>query len=195
MSQTIEYGHSLFRVALTWLFYPVCVLLPMAWVLYISNSEQPGRLLPYAFLGLIGAGLAEWIHPHAKKWRQSHGDVITDIAHASFSLIFSTLLRAFLIYGFFLVITLPQSSFALVQWPSDWPLGFQFILALVIAEFGTYWRHRLFHEWHYGWRFHSVHHSSPRLYFLNATRFHFIDLCRRRFLWHCAVLLRRLLYW
>ena len=64
-----------------------------------------------------------------------------------------------------------------MQWPSNWPLVFQLLLALTIAEFGTYWRHRFFHEWHYGWRFHSVHHSSQRLYFLNATRFHFIDLC------------------
>ena len=72
----------------------------MAWVVHISNPEQPGKLLPYAFVGLVGSGLAELIHPHAKKWSQSHGDVITDVAHASLSLIFSTLLRALLIMAF-----------------------------------------------------------------------------------------------
>lgn len=39
-----------------------------------------------------------------------------------------------------------------------------------------FWRRRPFHEWSIGWRFHSVHHSSKRLYFLNAPPFHFIDL-------------------
>ncbi len=177
MSQTIEYGKSQFRTALTWLLYPICVLLPMACLVHISDPEQVGDLLPFAFIGLVGSGLAEWIHPHAIKWRQSHSDVITDIAHASLSLVLSTLLRALLIYVFFRVITLPQASFAIVQWPSDWPLGLQLLLALMVAEFGTYWRHRCFHEWPFGWRFHSVHHSSQRLYFLNATRFHFVDLC------------------
>ena len=36
--------------------------------------------------------------------------------------------------------------------------------------------HRLAHTWDFLWRFHAVHHSAPRLYFLNAVRFHPIDL-------------------
>jgi sterol desaturase/sphingolipid hydroxylase (fatty acid hydroxylase superfamily) len=26
------------------------------------------------------------------------------------------------------------------------------------------------------WRFHATHHSAPRLYWLNASRFHFVDI-------------------
>jgi sterol desaturase/sphingolipid hydroxylase (fatty acid hydroxylase superfamily) len=50
------------------------------------------------------------------------------------------------------------------------------LLALVIGEFGTYWIHRLMHENAFLWRFHATHHSAPRLYWLNAGRFHPLDL-------------------
>lgn len=36
--------------------------------------------------------------------------------------------------------------------------------------------HRLGHEWGPAWQVHSVHHSPTRLYWLNATRFHAIEL-------------------
>ncbi len=51
----------------------------------------------------------------------------------------------------------------------------QILLGLVIAEFGFYWAHRLGHEVRPLWRFHAVHHSVTRLWFVNTGRFHFID--------------------
>ena len=61
-------------------------------------------------------------------------------------------------------------------WPNDWPLLAQLPLALLVAEIPQYWVHRLQHEWEGLWRFHAVHHSAPRLYWLNAGRFHPIDI-------------------
>lgn len=174
---TIDYGDSKFRAALTWLAYPLCVLLPFAVALTIIDFDEPLILIPIAFLSLFTAGIMEWIHPHAMKWRKSHRDIFTDIAHQVFSLGLSQLLRVALVFVFFLLISRPVESFALISWPTQWPLWCQAILGLVVAEFGEYWRHRIFHEWHLGWRFHSVHHSPKRLYFLNAPRFHFVDLC------------------
>jgi sterol desaturase/sphingolipid hydroxylase (fatty acid hydroxylase superfamily) len=52
---------------------------------------------------------------------------------------------------------------------------FQVVLALVVAEFGLYWAHRVAHEWMPLWRFHAVHHSAKKLWFFNTGRFHFID--------------------
>jgi sterol desaturase/sphingolipid hydroxylase (fatty acid hydroxylase superfamily) len=57
----------------------------------------------------------------------------------------------------------------------------QWVYALIIGEFFLYWVHRLAHEWDILWRFHAVHHSAPRLYFLNATRFHPVDLAISNF--------------
>jgi sterol desaturase/sphingolipid hydroxylase (fatty acid hydroxylase superfamily) len=61
----------------------------------------------------------------------------------------------------------------------DFEHGFDAVahgLALVIVEFGQYWVHRLEHEVDFLWRFHALHHSAPRLYWLNASRFHAIDI-------------------
>jgi ornithine lipid hydroxylase len=176
-SQTVDYGDSTFRAAVTWLAYPVCVLAPFTWLMFNADLEKPLQLIPFAFLSLFTAGIMEWLHPHALQWRKSHGDILTDIAHQTISMGLSQALRVALIFLFFSVLTLPAESYALISWPITWPIWAQVILGLVVAEFGEYWRHRLFHEWPFGWRFHSVHHSSRRLYFLNAPRFHFVDLC------------------
>jgi sterol desaturase/sphingolipid hydroxylase (fatty acid hydroxylase superfamily) len=61
-------------------------------------------------------------------------------------------------------------------WPTSWPWLLQLPLALVIAELPKYWLHRLQHETDILWRFHALHHSAPRLYFLNAARFHPVDI-------------------
>jgi ornithine lipid hydroxylase len=61
-------------------------------------------------------------------------------------------------------------------WPSHWPLLGQLALALLLGEFGHYAFHRLSHENPWVWRLHAAHHSASRLYWLNATRFHMLDL-------------------
>ncbi|MEH6593064.1 MAG: sterol desaturase family protein, partial [Halioglobus sp.] len=176
-AQIIDYGGSRTRAALTWLVYPVCVVLPFTWLIFNLNLEEPLKLIPFAFLSLFTAGILEWIHPHALSWRKSHDDILTDIAHQTVSLGLAQGLRVALVFIFFSLLTLPEESYALVSWPVEWPFWAQVLLGLVVAEFGEYWRHRLFHEWPLTWRFHSVHHSAKRLYFLNAPRFHFVDLC------------------
>ena len=62
------------------------------------------------------------------------------------------------------------------RWPTTWPLIGQLALALVLGELGTYWIHRFQHEWPLLWRFQATHHSATRLYWLNAARFHFMDI-------------------
>ena len=61
-------------------------------------------------------------------------------------------------------------------WPSDLNIFTQLVLALIVSEFGLYWFHRGCHEIPFLWRFHSIHHNPQRLYWFNATRFHYIDV-------------------
>jgi sterol desaturase/sphingolipid hydroxylase (fatty acid hydroxylase superfamily) len=61
-------------------------------------------------------------------------------------------------------------------WPAHWHLAGQLALALVVVEFFQYWVHRLQHETDILWRFHATHHSARRLYWLNAARFHIVDI-------------------
>jgi sterol desaturase/sphingolipid hydroxylase (fatty acid hydroxylase superfamily) len=74
------------------------------------------------------------------------------------------------------------SSFLAIT--AAWPLWLQIIAALIAAEVGYYWAHRLSHEIPFLWRFHSIHHSAEEVDFLVNTRAHPIDLLFGRF---CAL--------
>jgi len=138
--------------------------------------------MPSAILAVITVltvvliALAERIHPAHEIWRESHDDLRTDASHALVSMIllpkgmelaFQSLVLTFASY----LSEAMGGSF----WPGTWPIFGQLILALIITQFGEYWWHRLAHEVPFFWRFHSVHHSAERLYWLNAARFHPID--------------------
>jgi sterol desaturase/sphingolipid hydroxylase (fatty acid hydroxylase superfamily) len=80
---------------------------------------------------------------------------------------------AFVLAG---VAAMLSEKFASGLWPTSLPLVAQVILCFVIAEFFGYWAHRLRHEVPLLWRFHALHHSPKRLYWLNTSRFHPIDI-------------------
>ncbi|MEN8175160.1 MAG: GH3 auxin-responsive promoter family protein, partial [Pseudomonadota bacterium] len=60
-------------------------------------------------------------------------------------------------------------------WPHHWPVPLQAVFMLLAADFLRYWLHRLVHENAFLWRFHAVHHSPHKLYWLNVGRFHPVD--------------------
>ena len=61
-------------------------------------------------------------------------------------------------------------------WVSGLPDSLRFAGAMVVAEVGFYWGHRLMHEHEWLWRFHAVHHSPDRMDWLVNTRAHPVDL-------------------
>jgi sterol desaturase/sphingolipid hydroxylase (fatty acid hydroxylase superfamily) len=77
---------------------------------------------------------------------------------------------------------IPSNILAVTE---NWPIWLKTIAALVAAEIGYYWGHRLSHEIPFLWRFHSIHHSAQEVDFLVNTRAHPIDLVFGRF---CALL-------
>ncbi len=58
---------------------------------------------------------------------------------------------------------------------SEWPLGVQFILLLLIMDFVQYWIHRLYHGRKL-WRFHAIHHSAKQVDWLTCVRFHPLNI-------------------
>jgi ornithine lipid hydroxylase len=127
--------------------------------------------LTYVALAIVLAVL-ERLAPHETAWLADDGQVVPDIAH--------TLLNK----GVAQVLVVMLAVMGLAQglaasggglWPHDWPLLLQTVLGLLLAEIGLYWKHRLAHEWPALWRFHAVHHSVTRLWFLNTGRFHLVD--------------------
>ena len=45
-------------------------------------------------------------------------------------------------------------------------------LLVLLADLAKYWFHRFGHEHPLGWRLHSVHHATKRVYWLNGFRIH-----------------------
>ena len=126
-----------------------------------------------AFLAVIAA---ERLWPFYASWKHSKGDLATDAAHM--------LTIGATSYGLAPLLTI-AGTLAAVElsrwvdvrlWPQAWPLGVQLALALAVGEFFQYWVHRLQHTTDCLWRFHATHHSAPRLYWLNASRFHPLDI-------------------
>jgi sterol desaturase/sphingolipid hydroxylase (fatty acid hydroxylase superfamily) len=58
---------------------------------------------------------------------------------------------------------------------ASWTLWTRVAIGLVVNEVGTYWGHRMTHAVPFLWRFHSIHHSPERMYFLTSTFAHPID--------------------
>ena len=118
----------------------------------------------------------ERVLPFEPRWNRNHNDLRVDLIHnvvnALIPKVFELLAFGVLLSGAAWLV----SKTGTPLWPTTWPIFAQLALALVIGEFGAYWIHRLTHEVPWLWRFHATHHSAPRLYWLNAARFHPIDL-------------------
>jgi len=125
--------------------------------------------------GYVVIALLERLLPYRAEWLHSHGDVALDGAWlvtngVAYRLFEPPALALATIVGGRLAAGLGTGL-----WPSAAPLFVQLVLALVVAEYFEYWAHRLMHETDLLWRFHAIHHSAPRLYWLNAVRFHPVD--------------------
>src|SRR5579872_2416562 len=146
--------------------YPLLLLGTIASAyLAIQRGYDPGKvLLIENVLAAFYVALVERLIPYRREWLHSRGDLRVDILHLFASN------GAFGLGRALLELTKP---FAI--WPTHWPLLAQFPLALLLAELGGYAFHRLEHRENWFWRLHSVHHSAPRLYWLNANRNHPLD--------------------
>jgi len=119
--------------------------------------------------------VTEWIFPHQREWLRSHGDIGTDALYAIVIGTTGGLLQPVVTAMAIPIAAAWSVRFGAPLWPSAWPLLAQVVLALIVAELPKYWMHRLEHETDLLWRIHATHHSAPRLYWLNAARFHPID--------------------
>ena len=159
--------------------FPAFVAVILLVALYGPASGLPETLLFILTFGSLYAAIAvcERLLPYRREWTRPQGDVATDVAHLFLTGVSSNTLAQAAAYGVATGGAVWLSHrFGAPLWPSRWPLIGQLGLALLIAELGHYTFHRISHERALVWRVHAAHHSAPRLYWLNATRFHPIDL-------------------
>lgn len=122
---------------------------------------------------LVAAALAERHLPYRRDWAEDSGDLRTDVTSAA--LLFAVI-DPLLKWG--LPVALLAFAGAAVQgasasiFPADWPFAAQVLVAALVAEFTSYWSHRLHHRWPALWWLHALHHGSERMYWLNNFRIH-----------------------
>ena len=170
----------------SWLAFP----LVMGGAIGVAIHWMERGLEPaLAFGGATAGGylfviVFERIFPYHRDWNRSRGDFLVDLRHAIVSggLVLEAI-RPLIYAGAIVVGGWLSRSIGFSLWPAEWPIVAQLVLALVVGELPMYWVHRLEHETELLWRFHAVHHSAPRLYWLNAARFHPIDLALNRIGW------------
>jgi sterol desaturase/sphingolipid hydroxylase (fatty acid hydroxylase superfamily) len=114
---------------------------------------------------LLGIVLEHWM-PHARQWSEDRGDTRTDLVHYLVNVATSQI--ASVLY----VAVTPLTGGGLRLWPASLPFAMQWFLGLLVFDLGLYVMHRASHTVPWLWRFHAIHHSAPRLYWLNGQRRH-----------------------
>jgi len=131
-------------------------------------------LIPVIY-GLIFAPL-ERLMPFSRKWLKGGNDVSVDVmmfvSGAVWQGVSKFLLQVLLIIS---LVDLLE-PFGRQIWPSFLPGFVQVLLFLLIKDFFRYWYHRAMHEVPFLWRWHAVHHSVERLYWLNGIRSHPVEI-------------------
>ena len=154
--------------------YPTVLALGFLSFWYFKNTGLTVTLAAY-ILVLICAVLIT-LHeakvPYRAAWKPTGGELTNDVMFMVLvQVALPYLLSISLVVGLSKLLT---ESGITVQgfWPHDFPVWSQVCLMLLAAEFPRYWLHRAFHKFTPMWRFHAVHHSPHRLYWLNVGRFH-----------------------
>jgi len=146
---------------------------------YIALAAQAVHVTVAAYVAVLAGAALVTLHelrwPYRTKWRPDLREVRADVL---FMLVVQVALPFLLSITLviFLAEQMRDGGFTVpALWPHEWPVVAQAVLMVAAADFLRYWLHRAFHKHEIMWRFHAVHHSPHRLYWLNVGRFHPIE--------------------
>ena len=161
------------KVATSYLLWPLLMIGAIAANYGGMQTAHPIFWFNVSYFSLAGLlFLLERLMPHERQWLANDGQLVPDIGHTLLSkLAVQALVLSVGVMGAAQAVAPPGAGW----WPHGWPLPLQVLLGMTIAELGFYWAHRLAHARPLLWRFHAVHHSVTRLWFVNTGRFHFIN--------------------
>jgi ornithine lipid hydroxylase len=161
------------RRVLSYIWWPLLFVVSVAATYWGIVNEMTILVFNITYLSLaLAIAVLERVMPHEEAWLKNDGQVGPDIAHTVLS---KSIAQLFVLSLTFLGLAELASPAGHAWWPGAMPLVLQVAFGLVLVELGLYWKHRLAHEWPPLWRFHAVHHSVTRLWFLNTGRFHLVD--------------------
>ena len=156
------------RFALRWLSYPLVFggsAAFMVWALYAGVPYWPSTPL-VAAVGLLAVAGLERIQPFREGWLEDHQDTLTDLVHMLVNL-------SVIQFTAEILARLGDAVPATVRlFPVESPLWVQLLLVAVVLDLSLYAMHRISHHVPWLWRFHMIHHSAERLYWMNGERRH-----------------------
>ena len=160
--------------------FPFCMAtaLTACWYMLETGIAEPIAIGSTMFTVFAVVTAAQFIWPYHAEWNSNREhDLQVD---AGYFVVNGAVLRLFEPFALAACVYIAHGLGSAVNdgnviWPVHWHWSAQLLLAMVMGEFVEYWWHRAMHEIPWLWRFHAVHHSAPRLYWLNALRFHPID--------------------
>jgi sterol desaturase/sphingolipid hydroxylase (fatty acid hydroxylase superfamily) len=171
------------RTVVAWALFPILVTALATWAVIGATWNVTARFNPSLLIfGTILVAypllaLLEHLMPYRPEWNRAQGDTRADVLHLLITGPGASSLHEALVHGTFATAGVWLAGrLGGGIWPVGWPAPAQLGLALLVSEFGHYWFHRFSHEQALVWRLHATHHSALRLYWLNATRFHPLDL-------------------
>jgi sterol desaturase/sphingolipid hydroxylase (fatty acid hydroxylase superfamily) len=169
---------STLNIVLSWLLWPLlATACCVATASMLKHGINDSFIVAFVFLGLAATlEMLERMFPHETAWTRYDGQMAHDVI---FTLIGSGLPGA-LSDALMLAIFVGVAQWIAHQvggtlWLVHWPIPLQVVLVVVVGDFGSYWGHRLVHTVKWLWPYHAVHHSVPRLWWLNSGRVHPID--------------------
>ena len=162
---------------LSYLIYPLTLVFVVSGfflLLHFGAALFVACYLPPSLAAVVVL-VAERKLPYRNEWQPDRHDLANDLVFMFFVQILLPVFLSFFI-AHWLLVNLPQQQLYLLSlWPHTWPVFAQAILMLLIVDFFRYWLHRANHNFMPLWRLHAVHHSPPKLYWINTGRFHPIE--------------------
>ncbi len=171
---------TLLRTVLQHTIFPVTIVGTL--IIGFEVIDKDASLENLAFLaalplvyGLI-FGPLERLMPFSRKWLEDENgpsvDIMMYVSGAAWNTLSKFLVTALSITALVSVL----EPYGHAMWPSELPGWVQVMLFLLAKDFFRYWYHRWMHEVPFLWRWHAVHHSVERLYWLNGIRSHPVEI-------------------
>jgi sterol desaturase/sphingolipid hydroxylase (fatty acid hydroxylase superfamily) len=166
---------------LSYLLFPVLlggVMLIWAtlWKFGGWNGDVALNVVYWGFFAVLL--LIERLFPFERAWNSNDGQVKNDIALSVVTIAINSVATVVCLRLIVWAIETFQPLVSLQIWPAHWPLLVQIIPGIILWDLGNHLAHRWAHLIPLLWRFHSVHHSAPRLTVINTGRFHPVDIVK-----------------
>jgi sterol desaturase/sphingolipid hydroxylase (fatty acid hydroxylase superfamily) len=144
-----------------WAHLLLLAALPL-WLQRTVALDAALRIGGWVVIGFLLLGLAERLHPHRRDWHPGGRHLRRDGSVLALNAVFDAAASAAL--AVLAIHALPGTS--------TLPLWLQIAGGIVVAEFASYWLHRISHRGGWLWRVHLLHHRPEQLNVANALTAH-----------------------